>query len=155
MDNYGSFDSLSKQIYIKNYVIGSTFDYKIFGDLKFYNLNKYSKGVEDNDNSSVLYFSFLDMNFLFMGDASSAIESKIIKDNKLDVDILKIGHHGSDTSTSLEFLKNVNPKEVVISVGKNNKYGHPSSDVLNRLEAIKIKVRRTDKEGSIKYKKSI
>ena len=87
-----------------------------------------------------------------MGDAPSEIEKEIIKKyKKLDCDILKVGHHGSDTSSSLEFLKAVTPEEAIISCGVNNSYGHPSEEVVNRLNDLDIKIRRTDLEGTIEY----
>ena len=66
------------------------------------------------------------------------------------VDILKVGHHGSKTSSSKEFINEINPKYSIISVGKNNRYGHPNKEVLNILEQSKIY--RTDKQGSIMFK---
>ena len=87
-----------------------------------------------------------------MGDATKKIEEKIMKDNKdLVVDYLKVGHHGSNTSSSEEFIKFYHPKEAIISVGKNNKYNHPSSQVIDTLKKYQIKIRRTDEEGTIKY----
>lgn len=87
-----------------------------------------------------------------MGDASIEIEKKIMKNNpSLDCDILKVGHHGSETSSSLEFLKQVTPIEAVMSVGKNNYYGHPSSKVIKNLKAVNARIRRTDQEGTIVY----
>ena len=69
----------------------------------------------------------------------------------LVVDYVKIGHHGSSSSTSEEFIKYYHPKEAIISVGKNNKYNHPSSQVITILNKYQIKIRRTDEEGTIKY----
>ena len=66
------------------------------------------------------------------------------------VDILKVGHHGSKTSSSKEFINEINPKYSIISVGKNNRYGHPNKEVLENLENSKIY--RTDKQGSIMFK---
>ena len=74
----------------------------------------------------------------------------IEKYNLKDIDVLKVGHHGSGTSSSEEFINNIVPKYSIISVGKNNKYGHPNKEVLNRLENTKIY--RTDKQGSIMFK---
>lgn len=91
--------------------------------------------------------------FLFTGDADTTIEKKIIDDNpSLRADVLKIGHHGSKTSSSYNFLKQISPEVCIISVGQNNKYGHPDKDVINRLNKLNIKYRRTDLEGTISYK---
>lgn len=152
-DHSGALTSLMNNFKIDNVIYGSTFDeYKING-LIFKNLNNYQIGYEENENSSVIYFSFFNTNFLFMGDAPTSIEKKIMNDYpSLDIDILKVGHHGSKTSSSYEFLKYINPQEAIISVGKNNHYHHPDKIVLTYLNDLNIKIRRTDKEGSIIYK---
>ncbi|CDC41223.1 competence protein ComEC [Firmicutes bacterium CAG:449] len=74
-----------------------------------------------------------------MGDAPTSIEKKIMNDYpSLDIDILKVGHHGSKTSSSYEFLKYINPQEAIISVGKNNHYHHPDKIVLTYLNDLNI-----------------
>ena len=86
-----------------------------------------------------------------MGDASKKTEKEIMKEYNIgEVDILKEGHHGSKTSSSQEFIKEINPKLVLISAGKNNKFGHPNKEVLNILDNSKIY--RTDQDGSIMFK---
>ena len=86
-----------------------------------------------------------------MGDASSKVENDLVeKYNLKNIDILKVGHHGSNTSSGINFIKTINPKYSIISVGKNNKYGHPNKEVLNNLENSKIY--RTDEDGSIIFK---
>ena len=88
---------------------------------------------------------------MFMGDASMTTEKEILKQYTLhDVDILKVGHHGSKTSLSIEFIDNINPDYSVISDGKNNKYGHPNKEVLENIKDSKVY--RTDKDGSILFK---
>ena len=78
---------------------------------------------------------------------------KIIKDyESIPCDILKVGHHGSNTSTSDEFVKYLAPREAVISCGVNNRYGHPKKSVLETLERNGVKIRRTDLEGTITYR---
>lgn len=105
----------------------------------------------ENDNSSVIYFKVYNYKFLFMGDASIKVEENILKKyNLYDIDILKVGHHGSKTSTGISFIKQINPKYSVISVGKNNIYKHPSKEVLSNLENSIIY--RTDINGSIIFK---
>ena len=89
--------------------------------------------------------------FIFMGDASVTTEKEILdKYNISDIDVLKVGHHGSKTSSSKEYIDEVNPKYSIISVGKNNRYGHPNKEVLNTLN--KSKIYRTDQDGSIMFK---
>ena len=86
-----------------------------------------------------------------MGDAGINKEKAILeKYNLKDIDFLKVGHHGSDTSSGDEFIEKISPKNSIISVGKNNKYGHPKNTVLEILKDSNIY--RTDKDGSIKIK---
>ena len=105
----------------------------------------------ENDNSNVIYTELYGYKFLFMGDASVTTEKEILsKYNLPDIDVLKVGHHGSKTSSSKEFTNEINPKYSIISVGKNNRYGHPNKEVLDNLNNSKIY--RTDQDGSIKFK---
>ena len=105
----------------------------------------------ENDNSNVIYTEINGYKFMFMGDASITTEKEILdKYNLTDIDVLKVGHHGSKTSSSKEFINEINPKYSIISVGKNNRYGHPNKEVLNNLEDSKIY--RTDQDGSIMFK---
>ncbi|MDD4123559.1 MAG: MBL fold metallo-hydrolase, partial [Bacilli bacterium] len=90
------------------------------------------------------------LKYLFTGDISSIVEKNIIKEYPdLRIDVLKISHHGSKTSTSEEFLKSIKPTLAIISVGKNNYYGHPNFEVLVRLYRNNIKYYRTDLQGTI------
>lgn len=105
----------------------------------------------ENDNSTVIYFTIDDYKFLFMGDAGVERENAILdKYDLADIDFLKVGHHGSDTSSAKEFINNIAPKYSIISVGKNNRYGHPKDSVLETLS--KSKIYRTDIDGSIEIK---
>ena len=113
--------------------------------LEFLNTSEYDN---ENDNSNVIYLSYNDYKFLFMGDAGIDREKDILKKYVLkDIDFLKVGHHGSNTSSSKIFINNIKPKYAIISVGKNNRYGHPKSSVLDTLSNSKIY--RTDLDGSI------
>ena len=105
----------------------------------------------ENDNSNVIYTELNGYKFMFMGDASITTEKEIInKYNLQDIDVLKVGHHGSKTSSSKDFINEINPKYSIISVGKNNRYGHPNKEVLGKLD--KSKIYRTDQNGSIMFK---
>ena len=116
--------------------------------LQFLNTKEYDN---ENDNSSIIYFNYNSYKFLFMGDAGVEKEKDILeKYNISDIDFLKVGHHGSKTSSSEEFINSINPKYSIISVGKNNRYGHPNKEVLNNLDNSKIY--RTDQDGSIMFK---
>ena len=119
-------------------------------DNKLYFLNNQDYGNE-NDNSSVIYTELNDYKFLFMGDAGIEVEENLIKKYNLkDIDILKVGHHGSKTSSSKEYIDEINPKYSIISVVKNNRYGHPNKEVIDNL--INSKIYRTDQDGSIMFK---
>ena len=85
-----------------------------------------------------------------MGDASITTEKEIQKEYNLpNIDVLKVGHHGSKTSSSKEFINEMNPKYSILSVGKNNRYGHPNKEVLKTLKESKIY--RTDQDGSVMF----
>ena len=106
---------------------------------------------DENDNSNVIYFNYNGYKFLFMGDAGTKKEEDLLnKYNIGKIDFLKVGHHGSNTSSSKYFIDSINPKYSIISVGENNRYGHPKKEVLDILEGSKIY--RTDKDGSIMFK---
>ena len=99
----------------------------------------------------MFYIKLDSYKFLLMGDASSIREKDIIDEYYIgDIDILKVGHHGSRTSSSKYFIDNIKPKYSLISVGKNNRYGHPNKEVLETLNESKIY--RTDEDGSIMFK---
>ena len=105
----------------------------------------------ENDNSNVIYTELNGYKFMFMGDAGVEKEKDILnKYNISNIDVLKVGHHGSKTSSSKDFIDEIEPKYSIISVGKNNRYGHPNKEVLNNLDDSKIY--RTDQEGSIMFK---
>ena len=105
----------------------------------------------ENDNSNVIYTELNGYKFMFMGDASTTTEHEILNDYNLpDIDVLKVGHHGSKTSSSKNFINEISPKYSIISVGNNNRYGHPNKEVLDNLNNSKIY--RTDQDGSIMFK---
>jgi competence protein ComEC len=102
-----------------------------------------------NDTSLVVRLAYGQTNFLFTGDAGQAVEAKLAKDD-LPAQVLKVGHHGSDYSTAKEFIVSVKPEIAVIEVGAKNKYGLPSERTINMLGRGKIKVYRTDMDGTIR-----
>jgi competence protein ComEC len=91
---------------------------------------------------------------LLTGDAESKREKILLKDYKtfLKSDVLKVGHHGSSSGSSINFLKMVSPEISLISAGIQNKFGHPSAEILNRLKSIKSKLYRTDKQGAVLFR---
>ncbi len=151
-DHNGGVENLMSEFEVKNYVTEKDAFPLSVGNMVFENLNDYEEGEnESNNRSLVLKLNFMSRTWLFMGDAPIEVEKKILRNNpELDVDILKVGHHGSDTSSSYGFLKAITPKDAIISVGKNS-FGHPTSEVLARLKKVGANIRRTDLEGTICY----
>lgn len=145
--NNGSINYLEKEIISLN--INITKKYR----LKYFNIINLNNELYDNenDNSIINYVTFLKYKFLFMGDASIKVENDLIsKYNVKNINVLKIGHHGSKYSTSKNFVDIIKPQYSVISVGRNNRYGHPHEEVLENLK--NSKVLRTDLKGTISFK---
>ena len=101
-----------------------------------------------NSTSIVLKLKYGNNSFLFTGDATSDVEKEILNKD-IRADVLKVAHHGSKYSSTLSFLKSVMPKYAVISVGKDNSYGHPGDNILKRLDSLGVKTYRTDEVGTI------
>ena len=159
-DHNGALSSLSKNFPINNTYIASDFNKQkeqtiSISSLDITNLNTYlipGDSSDNNYNSGVYRFTLSSTVFLIMGDAPKEIENKLLEEKKnIDCDVIKIGHHGSNTSSSEAFLKACSPSLAIISCGEKNRYGHPHKDVLNTLNHLSIPYRRTDLEGSITY----
>ena len=106
--------------------------------------------TETNNQSVVCRISFGDKRFLFMGDAEKEAENALMEARgDLSADVLKIGHHGSKSSTQSKFVKMVSPAYAVISCGENNSYKHPHPETLDTLEELKIRCYRTDRDGTV------
>ena len=152
--NCGEFNALEKELIKKLNKRKVNYCYCI----KELNIGKYKLDFlntkvydNENDNSNVIYTEFNGYKFMFMGDAGIEKEKDILdKYNLANIDVLKVGHHGSKTSSSKGFIDEIKPKYAIISVGKNNRYGHPNKEVLNNLDNSKIY--RTDQDGSIMFK---
>ena len=100
-----------------------------------------------NNYSAVLKLTYLDNTFLFMGDAETLSEDEITSD--VNADVIKVGHHGSDSSSSVEFVNKVSPEYAIIMVGEGNSYNHPYQSIIDRYESVDAKVLRTDLDGNI------
>lgn len=111
----------------------------------------------ENDNSSIIYTELNHHKFLFMKDAGIEVEEDLIKKNNLqDIDVLKVGHHGSKTSSNNEFINEINPKYSVIYVVKDNKYNHPKKEIkFNSEDEILPKIRLEIEERRKRLKKSL
>ena len=117
-----------------------------------YKINVLSPEEKDYDDlnnySAVVKLTYGETEFLFMGDAEKKVETPLKKLN-IKADVIKLGHHGSSSSSGQEFLLKVNPKYSVISCGEDNSYGHPHKEVINRLARLGLEYFRTDTDGSV------
>lgn len=127
------------------------------GGAEFTFLAPYTDTRDENENSAVIRMQYGEVSALFTGDAGAASERLQMArygenpGGALDVDILKVGHHGSDGSSLLNYLYAVSPKYAVISCGLYNSYGHPAPDVLDRLAKAGAEIRRTDRAGTVSF----
>ena len=124
-----------------------------FGESTLDIIHPFNDGVDinvnPNDTSIVSIFDYLDFELLLTGDISIDVEKQLIQNGSIfDIDVLKVGHHGSRTSTSRNFLNILKPEASVIGVGKNQ-FGHPHSETLNRITNISSQVFRTDLNGTV------
>lgn len=129
-------------------VVGASY---ILGDFKFLILGPKKYDAEDmNNNSVVIKLVNKNDSFLLTGDAEVQEENDIL-DSGIDIsaNVLKVGHHGSHTSTGEAFLDKVNPQYAVISVGEDNNYGHPAQTTITKLDNKKVRIYRTDKSGTV------
>lgn len=145
-DHSGNIDNLQRDFKVHSVV----YDFKIIEDnIHLININE-KKYNNENDNSQVILFNYSDLNFLLMGDASIQVEKDLMKKYNFHfVDILKIGHHGSHTSSDELFLKNINPTLSIYSSGKNNHYNHPSPIVKERFHKLGFFTLNTADVGDI------
>lgn len=147
-DHNGSLKQLQKLIDIKE-IIKSPQDVMLSNSV-LYSLNDNNDAADTNDQSIVLYGMINNLKYMFMGDASIMVEASIMdKWNKLSCDVLKVGHHGSNTSTSKEFVMQMHPLISVISSGYQNRYGHPHKEVLQTLKKSNTYIANTQNHGSI------
>jgi len=118
------------------------------GNLEFEVLHANTSNANENNNSLVLYTKILEDDYLFLGDIEESEELNLISSENQSIDVMKVAHHGSETSTSIFFLDVFQPDIAIVSVGKND-YGHPSQSVLDRLNEKKIMTYRTDDSGTV------
>ncbi|MCD8027979.1 MAG: MBL fold metallo-hydrolase [Erysipelotrichaceae bacterium] len=146
-DHSGALESLQENFTI-DHVIDSYEAYREIGCMKVTMIQSNQVYTDTNDTSLVMYVELPAFNILFTGDASSTVEEDIADQlSLLDVDILKVSHHGSSTATSTTLLSAIHPSIAMIGVGKNNLYGHPTDEVINRLERKGMTILRTDEDG--------
>ena len=146
-DHNGGYDSLKDKIEIKQ-VIEDSND-KVNVDYPFYLLLSEREAKDTNDSSIISYFTYDHLTYLFMGDASKQVERQLMSEYDLKADVIKVGHHGSNTSSDPDFLDSLDCKIALISCGYKNKYGHPSVETLKTLENLHINTLCTSDCGSI------
>jgi len=176
MDHMGSVDFLVEefsvdQIYISPYYVLSEKSADVWNTNKV-DINIIQKGQQsvinnmpfqvlspvrdtgsDNENSLVIYTEIGGKSWLFTGDVGVETEKEIMKNySRLSIDVLKVGHHGSKSSTDESFIKHIEPLYALVSVGENNTYGHPAKKVIDTLEDNGVFIMRTDQQGAIIYK---
>lgn len=129
--------------------IGSGLQFKVLAPLEDFE----GKSVKDDNVSSlVLKMSFGKNDFLLTGDSPASVEKQLVREgDDLTSEVLKASHHGSKTASSQEFLEAIQPDFAVIQVGRDNRYGHPAQEVLERLEKYGIRFMRTDEQGDVEF----
>lgn len=173
LDHFGSVPFIIDEINVEEIVVSPFFDRTILKEWAekgidiavasipgtyehnghtFYFLSPEDDLHSENDNSLVIFTTFANKSWLFTGDMEEKAEQHLLRSfPHISFDVLKVAHHGSHTSTNETFLENARPKIALISVGKNNRYGHPAPEVIKRLAEKNIHVYRTDEDGAIQY----
>lgn len=146
-DHSGGYDRLKDMVKIKQ-VIKDSKD-KVNVEYPFYLLLQERMAKDENDSSIISYFTYDHLNYLFMGDASKEIEKQLMDTYDLKADVIKVGHHGSNTSSDAAFLDSLDCKIALISAGYKNKYDHPSTETLKTLDHLHIHTFCTSTDGSI------
>lgn len=146
-DHSGGLESLEQWVRVKK-VLTMKKDYN--GKLNLYALLQDYKGIDKNENSIVSWFGRDNLSYLFMGDCGNEGEKQLLQDyDDLPCDFLKLGHHGSNSGSSMEFLHQMKPRYALISAGFDNRYGHPAKEVLLRLQQERIPYFCTAEDGAI------
>lgn len=160
-DHYGELEDIINQLSVgtlylnqshdisKKYIISKEGDCFSCGNSKFQVLSSYTGSSNENNNSIVLFAEIAGIKYLFTGDMETEIEQKILDTYQFEIDILKVPHHGSITSSTNEFLETMDGNIAILSVGKNNRYGLPDEPILDRLLHHNYQIYRTDFDGTI------
>jgi len=146
-DHCGALESLQKNFDVKK-VIRDYEEERVIGDLKIEMLKTKQQYDNSNDRSLIMKLTLYDFHFLFMGDASATVEKDLLEEYQhLDIDVLKVSHHGSKTSSSVYLFELIQPQIAMIGVKKNNLYKHPADIVIERLQRKGVQILRTDEDG--------
>ncbi len=148
-DHCGALESLQTHFKVEKVIRGYQKEEKKIGSMTLRMLKSEEVYQDKNDGSQVIYMTLEGWHYLFTGDISAIAEKDLYeKYGSLDVDVLKVAHHGSGGSSSVPFFEMVHPRIAMIGVGKDNFYGHPTKLVIERLTSREIKILRTDLHGS-------
>ena len=152
-DHYGEVEDLLKNFNI-TYLVNrnNVIEYEgmnTCGNVDFFIYHNNHEYSNENDNSIMLSLFISDKHYLFTGDIEIARETSFVKEVDIDINYLKVPHHGSITSSSVNFIEDINPEEVFIIVDRNNRNRHPNDIVIKRYEEMGIYVYRTDQDGTI------
>ncbi len=160
-DHYGELEDLAKEFNIDKIYVNHNFDIDLdyivinkgqtfnCGKAKFQVISANHNDINENNNSLVIYGIIGGNSYLFTGDIEKEIEEELVEKYQFKLDVLKVAHHGSNTSSITSFINMTQPKIAIISVGKNNIYNFPGNEALNRLTQGVEKIYRTDRDGTI------
>lgn len=148
-DHSGSLQTIQNNFNVRNVIWNNDWESLSIKGIKIKQLNNRRNG-SGNDKSQVILFESSNKGFLFLGDVSKEVEDNIVLNVDIPIEIVKVAHHGSSTSTSLEAYKKLSPKYSILSYGKNN-YGHPHNEVIDTLNEVGTKQYHTYSHGAIKY----
>ncbi len=148
LDHSGNIDEVKKQFHVKE-VWDNSMDKATAEQFSIVQINKFDLDSSENDRSLILTFTMNGLSFLLSGDASATVEEKAIELLDETIDVCKIAHHGSDTSTSMKFLDKAYCTMAIISAAVDNRYGHPHQEVLQRLKTNGSTVLSTQNQGDI------
>ncbi len=154
---FGTFEKIIEEKKIEKQIAARGMKIKISdeAELEIFHPESSAENIPEKDTNSASVTAklvFGENSFLFAGDLPMNMENQLMNDDlPLSANVLKVSHHGSKSATSAQFLKIVNPQEAIISVGKNNRYGHPTAETLERLSVKNIKILRTDESGDVVY----
>ncbi|PAT01642.1 hypothetical protein CI105_05200 [Candidatus Izimaplasma bacterium ZiA1] len=152
-DHYFESDDILKNFEVKNIITYQNYPESLNCGNVHLDFYKGLHNYQNENNNSLIFSLFIEnYHFLFTGDIEKEKEDEFIKYINLDIDILKVAHHGSKTSTSDEFLENTRPRIAVVIAKRGNKFNHPSEETINKLVNKNISVYRTDIMGSITFK---
>lgn len=156
-DHFGEVEDVLTQFKVMNLITNQNiknYDNRLTscGNIDFFIYDLSYNDTNENNNSIIFSLFISDKHYLFVGDAEAKREQEFMEKFNVQVDYLKVGHHGSNTSSTIEFIKHIYPEYAVISVGRNNTFGHPCEEIVQRYQDLNINLSRTDINGTIIFR---